>query len=183
MNATVLWRRLDTPGHDACRLVQTADGCQLASTAVFRHDGVSAHLAYSVECGSDWLARRGRVVGWLGARPVEYDIARTPGGAWSLNGVAVASAGCSPDLDFGFTPATNLLPLRRMALAVGQAEDAPAVWLNVEAGVVELLPQRYERRSDSTYWYEAPSVGYAALLEVRPDGFVSRYPGLWEADA
>ncbi len=87
------------------------------------------------------------------------------------------------DLDFGFTPATNLLQLRRLALDEGQAADAPAAWLSaLPAGSLELLPQRYERRTAATYWYEAPSVGYAALLEVAPTGFILRYPGLWEAE-
>jgi uncharacterized protein len=86
------------------------------------------------------------------------------------------------DLDFGFTPATNLLPLRRLALDPGDAADAPAAWLNVVTGVLEPLPQRYEHRAAGTYWYEAPSVGYSALLEVEPTGFVSRYPVLGQVE-
>jgi hypothetical protein len=86
------------------------------------------------------------------------------------------------DLDFGFTPSTNLLQLRRLALAVGQGVDAPAAWLDVSTGALTVLLQRYERRSDTTYWYEAPGFSYAALLEVDPVGFVRRYPGLWEAE-
>lgn len=108
---------------------------------------------------------------------------RTPEGLWTLNGAVVANGHTCPDLDFGFTPATNLLQLRRLDLPVGQAEDAPALWLDIETETVDLLPQRYERRSEATYWYESPSVEYAALLEVTPDGYVSRYPGLWEKDA
>ena len=38
----VLWRRLDTPGHDACRLVRNDAGWQLEGTAVFREDGAMA---------------------------------------------------------------------------------------------------------------------------------------------
>ena len=50
-------------------------------------------------------------------------------------------------------------------------------------GVLQALPQRYERRSATTYWYESPTAGYAELLELAPSGFVRRYPGLWEAVA
>jgi hypothetical protein len=90
-------------------------------------------------------------------------------------------AGCV-DLDLGFTPATNLLQLGRLALTEGQAADAPVAWLDVSAGTLEVLSQRYERRSATTYWYEAPGFGYAGLLEVAPTGFITRYPGLWEAE-
>ena len=41
------------------------------------------------------------------------------------------------------------------------------------------LPQYYERRGEASYWYEAPTVPYRALLEIAPSGFVESYPGLW----
>jgi hypothetical protein len=33
---------------------------------------------------------------------------------------------------------------------------------------------KYERRAKTTCWYEAPSVGYTALLEVIPTSFIQR---------
>lgn len=99
-----------------------------------------------------------------------------------LNGVAVDGLDHLVDLDLGFTPATNLPQLRRVPLAAGEAAEVPVAWLDMPAGRLGLLPQRYERRSESVYWYEAPTVGYAALLEVDPSGFIRRYPGLWEAE-
>jgi hypothetical protein len=151
--------------------------------AVFRHEEAAAQLAYEVVCDLEWRAQQGQVHGWLAAHSVDLSIARTEAGAWTVNGAVVRDVGNCIDLDFGFTPATNLLQLRRLALDAGQAADAPAAWLDVSTGILELLPQRYERRGEATYWYEAPSVGYAALLEVAPSGFIRRYPGLWEAEA
>ena len=58
----------------------------------------------------------------------------------------------------------------------------PVAWLDVEQEARAALHQRYERRSEATYWYESPSAGYRALLEVDGVGFVRRYPGLWEAE-
>lgn len=85
-------------------------------------------------------------------------------------------------LDLSFTPATNFQQLRQLALADGGVSDLPVVWLDVPLSVLRVLPQRYERRGDLTYWYEAPTVGYAALLEITSAGFIRRYPGLWELE-
>jgi hypothetical protein len=180
--AFILWRRLDTPGHDACRLVGRNAGWQLDGTAVFLHGGVPARLAYHVACDVAWYTQQGQVRGWLGSQSIEFSIARTPGGVWTLNGAVVPGLESCVDLDLAFTPATNLLQLRRLALVEGQAADAPAAWLDVSVGSLEVVPQRYERRAEATYWYEAPSVGYTALLEVTPTGFIRRYPGLWETE-
>jgi hypothetical protein len=177
-----LWRRLDAPGHDACRLERSAEGWRLDGTAVYRDDGVPARLDYRIECGPDWVSRRGRVSGWLGTRGVEFVIARSDPGVWTLDGAVVTGLQDCVDLDLGFTPATNLLQLRRVTLAEGAAADVPAAWLDVAAGTLVRLAQRYERRSATTYWYESPRHDYTALLETTPAGFVRRYPELWEME-
>jgi hypothetical protein len=181
--ASILWRRLDTPGHDACGLIEADAGWRLAGTAVFVHEGAPARLDYEIACDRSWRTQRGEVRGWLGAARIDVTIARSPEGGWIRDGAVVPGLDGCVDLDLGFSPATNSIQLRRLALTQGQAADAPAAWLDVTTGALELLVQRYERRSEVTYWYEAPRFDYAALLEVDALGFVRRYPGLWEVEA
>jgi hypothetical protein len=182
MRASALWRRLDTPGHDACMLEELVDGWQLEGTAVFLHEGASARLTYRVVCDNGWATRQGRVHGWVGAQSVDFTAVRTSGGLWTLNGEVVPGLERYVDLDLGFTPATNLLQLRRVALADGESADVPVAWIDAPPATLTALPQRYERRDQLTYWYESPSAGYSALLELAPNGFVRRYPGLWEME-
>jgi hypothetical protein len=181
--ASILWGRLDTPGHDACDLRASERGCKLAGSAVFVHAGRPARLDYSVTCDRSWHTQRGELRGSIGTESVDFTITRSADGLWAHNGAVVRGLEACVDLDLGFSPATNLLQLRRLALPVGSAADAPAAWFDVSSGRLELLFQRYERRSKSTYWYEAPRFNYAALLEVNAVGFVRRYPGLWEVQA
>ena len=63
---------------------------------------------------------------------------------------------------------------------MGIAVDAPAAWLDATSWSLRRLQQRYEHRSPHAYWYSAPEVGYADLLEVDDEGFVRRYPHQWE---
>lgn len=179
---SILWRRLDTPGHDACRLHGDGNSWRLDGAAVFAHQGAPARLVYDVTCNLEWQTQQGRVRGWLGTESLTLDITRTEAGAWSLNGETVPHLDDCFDLDLGFTPATNLLPVRRLALEEGEAADAPAAWLDLATRGVTRLHQRYERRGESVYWYEAPSFDYAAPLDVTMAGFVRQYPGLWEAE-
>jgi hypothetical protein len=63
-----------------------------------------------------------------------------------VNSAAVPGLDGCIDLDFGFTPATNLLHLRRTGLAEGQEADVNVAWFDVPAGALTMLPQRYKRR-------------------------------------
>jgi uncharacterized protein len=170
---------VDVPGHDACRLLQRENGWRLEGTAVYRHETATACLGYRLDCDVDWLSRDGVVSGWLNDRPVEFEIACSRAGEWTLNGREVAQVRGSRDLDFGFTPATNLTQIRRIALAEGHGADVPAAWLDVEKGTLDRLAQRYERRGRRCYWYEAPRFEYRAELDVNEVGFVTTYPALW----
>jgi hypothetical protein len=183
LTQSILWRRLDVPGHDACRLEQGEAGWKLAGAAVFEENGLPACLRYEVECAGNWHTQHGQVHGWVGPYAVAIHITRSEAGNWTLNGRTMAGLEHCVDLDLGFTPATNLLTLRRLSLSIGEAADVSAAWLDASADVLALLPQRYERRSETTYWYEARRFDYAALLEVDPTGFIHRYPGLWEAES
>jgi hypothetical protein len=178
----ILWRRLDVPGHDACRLVQQDGGWRLKGTAVFQHERAPACLAYEVVCDTLWQTREGFVNGWVGKNQVEFHVAFTPGGKWTLNGQVLNLEGCI-DLDLGFTPATNLFHLQRAALKIGQAIDMPVAWLDSDAGTLGILHQRYERRTSQDYWYEAPRFDYFALLHVNSAGFIEKYPKLWKMEA
>lgn len=166
----------------ACLLEEDGSGWRLSGTAVFRQERASASLAYEVAGDRSWRTQCGKVSGWLGEKGLEFEVIRSAAGAWIVNGEVVRGLDGLVDLDFGFTPATNLPQLRRVDLAVGQAADVPVAWLDVFAGTLTLLPQRYERRGETAYWYESPTVPYAGLLEVGPSRFISRYPGLWEAE-
>ena len=181
--ASILWHRLDLPGHDACRLDRHGDAWQLDGTALFRQaDARIAQLHYRVRCDSHWHTQWSTVRGWLGGSALDWSVVRGAHGEWKFNDVAVPEVAHCVDLDLGFTPATNLIALRRLNLQPGEAADAPAAWLDLEEGGLNLLAQRYERRSDTGYWYTAERFDYAALLDVSAEGFVRDYPGLWLAE-
>ena len=60
-----------------------------------------------------------------------------------------------------------------------KGRSVPVASFDVDSATLIELPQSYERRAEASYWYEAPTVPYQALLEIAPNGFVQSYPGLW----
>ena len=178
MSEFAAWIRLDRPGRDAALLEPSSGGWLLRGAAAFDHDGGSAAVAYQVEVDARWETKRGIVSGSLGDKAIQHEIERDNAG-WRLNGVRIEGLEQLVDLDYGFTPATNVLQLSRSALKVGERAEVPVAWFDLDSTSLIELPQIYERRTESTYWYEAPTVPYQGLLEIAPNGFVQSYPGLW----
>lgn len=175
----VLWRRLDLPGHDHARLSPRDGGWLLSGTALFAHDGLPCRLDYRVLCDAAWRTESATVEGWAGSGPVRAHLAADAHRRWRLDGAEQPRVEGCVDVDLGFTPATNLLALRRLALPVGAAAEVRSAWLDFPGFAMEPLPQRYRRTGESTYAYESSGGAFTAELRVSPAGFVTHYPGLW----
>jgi hypothetical protein len=181
---TILWRRLDRPGHEAARLVFHAPFWQLTGTAVFAESGAPCRLEYQVTCDPSWRTRHAQLTGWFGNKRVVCTISADARHHWRLDGHSCPDlAGCV-DLDLSFSPATNLLPIRRLALPVGQAAPVRAAWLRFPECRLEPLQQRYHRMDAERYRYEsgAGAEPFRAELLVTPVGFVADYAGLWRVE-
>jgi hypothetical protein len=122
------------------------------------------------------------VTGWLDMTPVDVAIDVDDTRKWTLNGRSCpALQGCD-DIDLSFSPATNLLPIRRARAAVGARVSVRAAWLRFPELTLEPLDQTYERVSESRYRYESRGGSFVAMLETNAVGFVTHYPGLWQVE-
>jgi hypothetical protein len=90
-------------------------------------------------------------------------------------------AGCT-DLDLNFSPSTNLVPIRRLNLAVGEEAAVRAAWLRFPSFTLEPLDQHYRRLDETTWRYESAGGSFVAELQVNEAGFVTLYPGIWQAE-
>ncbi len=180
---TILWRRLDRPGHEAARLSRRGEDWNLAGTAVFVHEGEPCRLDYSILCDSAWRTSEALVEGWVGGEPVRIEIAASLSGPWRVNGAERPEVEGALDLDLNFSPSTNLLPIRRLGLAVGGEAKVRAAWLRFPSFTLEPLDQSYRRLGPSRYRYESGGGRFAAELKVNATGFVTLYPGFWRSEA
>ena len=101
------------------------------------------------------------------------------GARWTVNGVEQRETVSCVDVDLGFTPATNLIALRRLALRIGDQMEAPAAYLRFPELTLERLDQSCQKLSATEYLYESPSFGYSGILQVNDYGAVIIYPDLW----
>jgi hypothetical protein len=181
-DASVIWRRLDVPGHEAARLAPQDSEWHLSGTAVFADAGRACSLEYLVVCDRDWRTRSGLVRGWLGDELIALEII-AESGRWRLNGTETPAVDGCVDLDLNFSPSTNLIPIRRLDLAVGAGARVRAAWLRFPDFVLEPLDQMYERTGIESYRYESSGGSFVRDLSVNAAGFVIDYPDLWQLES
>ncbi|HZN62310.1 MAG TPA: putative glycolipid-binding domain-containing protein [Planctomycetota bacterium] len=179
---SILWERLDLPGHEACALMEGRGRLELSGTAIFSHRGSPCALRYSVETAEGGRTRRARVEGIVGRHPVDIRIRADRRRRWTINGRPCPQVEGCEDVDLNFSPSTNTLPIRRLSLAVGDRASVRAAWLRFPDFTFHPLDQVYHRKSRSSYRYGSSS-GFSAVVEVNSAGLVTRYGGVWKAVA
>lgn len=178
------WRRLDVPGREDARVEQTSDGWRLTGQLDVEEEGVPARLRYRIDCDEAWRTRSALIEGEMGGRPVRFDLAADGAGQWTRDGQPVPEVAGAMDVDLGFTPATNTLPIRRLGLAVGGSAPVRSAWLRFPELRLEPLEQTYTREAEHAFRYRADVDGepFTARLDTDAFGRVLRYEGLWEAE-
>ena len=179
----VIWKWNDRPGHETCHLIAVDQGWRLTGAAVLVWEVQACRLDYLIDCDAQWVTRSAVVTGWVGDRTIDVTVTREPGGEWRQNGkVCEDLAGCI-DIDLNFSPSTNLLPIRRLDLGVGEAATVRAAWLRFPSFALEPLDQTYTRLENRTYRYESGGGRFVADLTVDDAGLVIDYGKIWSREA
>ncbi len=176
---TVLWKSKRESSVEYCALYQVDDGFSLSGTVLLALDEQPAFIEYQVTCDAGWRTKNAAID--VQMSDVHYKItliADSEQRWWHNDKEVVACRGCV-DVDLGFTPATNTLPIRRLDFDEASSHDTTATWLRFPELTVEPLPQRYTRLSTGRYCYESFRSGFSADLEVDEQGLVTRYGELW----
>lgn len=165
----ITWRALVWPGHESAALFADRNSWVLQGSATFAYEKQPCRLDYVIRCDEQWRSRDVHVEGWIGNRVVNID-AR----------VDAFPPDCI-DADLNFSPSTNLLPIRRLNLNIGDTAAVRAAWLRFPSLQFEPLEQRYTRLAEDRYRYESTS--FRAELQVTPAGFPLDYEKVWVAEA
>ena len=150
---------------------------------MFSHEQQPCRLDYQVVCDAAWRTLSTSVEGWLGTAGIAIQIKTDAAGGWWLNEVEQPDIEGCIDIDLNFSPSTNLLPIRRLNLAIGETASVKAAWLRFPSFKLEPFPQQYHRLEENLYRYESAGGQFVADLKVNHSGLVVEYADLWKAEA
>ena len=126
----IVWRRLDVPGLEWAEIDRGASSSRLAGSAIVVEDDVSHRLEYAIELDAAGRTRTVRVDAWVGAAaPVRIELQADGQGRWERDGAVVIDSAACLDVDLGFSPLTNSLPIWRLDIAAGGSQDIETAWL------------------------------------------------------
>jgi hypothetical protein len=197
MTRQIIWIPWDGPGAEHVHLAPSADGLAADGLAVGLAFDLPLRVVYRIVCDGQWATRLVRVA-LLDGSGVELALESDGAGHWrdALGDRTLPQLDGCLDVDLGFTPLTNTLPIKRLHLEQGhsaeiavamiaphliapeQPEGEPALTLRIARA-----PQRYTCLEDSPggtrVRFESLSSDFSATLTLDADALVVEYPGLF----
>lgn len=179
----ILWHCASLASSEHASLVEMEDGCRLRGLAVLPLGGEPCHITYDVLCNRDWRPTSCRVTVALANAVRTFELRRDDAGLWEYDGVAVPSLLNCSDVDLGWTPATNVIPVRRLDLRVGDTASIIAAWVRFPELDVIANEQHYTRVAVDRWRYRSGEYDFELLVD-EPSGLVLEYGhDLWKAAA
>ena len=178
------WRhRGARDGFEAVFFAAAGAGLRVEGQTVAAEDGRPFSVGYAIEVDERRHTRSARVWGRSADGQREVALAADGAGRWTVDDVAAPHLDGCLDVDLESSALTNAFPMQRLALAPGQAADAPAAYVRAFGLDVERLEQRYVRLDDGTeegrrYDYAAPAFGFRCEIAYDAAGLVLDYPGI-----
>lgn len=178
------WRRLDGRGHEQARFERLGSGFGLSGVLQIQEEDDLVQLRYSIECDERFCTRLVQVEGEAHGKPFFLGMEADGEGHFGRQGIPLAEFDGIYDIDLGFTPSTNTLPIRRLELRVGEVAAVKTAWLRYPELHLERLEQTYLREGRNLYLFRAIVDGEPFSARLRTDdlGRVVLYEGLWESE-
>jgi hypothetical protein len=173
--STVLWQRSDRVFLECGRLDQDDSGFVLSGEALYRGRSGPTVARYLIRANERWYTQHLdlRVEEPTGTSTLLLD--RDPDGRWRRDGEPLDLEFPCDDVDLAFSPSTNMLPIRRLGLQVGESAPVRVAWIQVPSLKVRAAEQIYERTGATAYRFKGRFGSYH--IEVDNQGMVMDYPG------
>lgn len=176
----LLWEAWDEPGLEHLALRLDADGVLADGVMLGVHGGRRVRVRYLIRCDAGWRAREVRVeADVLPARAL--DLLADGTGHWRLRGGETIPAldGCV-DVDLYASAFTNTLPIRRLRLEPGGAEELRVAYIALPTLELARAHQRYtlltRSAAESRWRYEGLGTDFVEEIRADADGLVLEYP-------
>lgn len=181
--ATAAWRHLGArEGFEALFPVRVAGAWRVEGWTAAVEEGVGWGVRYAIVVDDDGRTREARVECRHRGGTAEAIVEGDGRGAWAVNGEPAPHLDGCLDVDLEASAFTNAFPVRRLALGVGEAAEAPAAYVRAPGLAVERLEQTYVRLPDADggarYDYASPAFEFRVVLAYDAGGLVIDYPGL-----
>lgn len=179
----VVWHSSIFASSEHASLHEYEHGYRLQGVAALPLGDTPCHIDYAVILDREWQPTEARVMTATPAGVRELALRSDHGDGWRLNGVPAPHLQACGDVDLGWTPATNTIPIRRLGVEVGETATIAAAWVRFPELDVARNIQRYTRLAKDRWRYRSGDYDFELVTDPTSGLVISYGDDLWRAAA
>ena len=181
--ASASWRHVQArEGFESTFFRPQRSGYRIEGHTTAVEQGEVWAVRYAISLDERWITRGARIWGWAVSGEYETTLDADGLGHWEVDGKPRPEINGCFDVDLESSACTNMIPMRRLELRVGQTAKAPAAYVRACDVRVERLEQTYTRLRDDgstqRYRYRSPGFAFESVLVYDASGVTLDYPGI-----
>lgn len=176
---TILWRKLPNSGLEFCQFALEHE-ISFRGEVIINNEINPIYVSYLVECDIEGNTKSAEILQRTEDGEARIYLHRDNKNRWYKNDIEIKEVFGLLDIDIGVTPSTNILPIRRLKLELGESKELSAVWVRFPELSIHALEQKYTRIQKDLYLYESIVSGYKAEIKVDHNCIVQSYESEWE---
>jgi hypothetical protein len=179
----LFWQALHTTGLEHCSLDIYNSAIRADGLVIGVENDVPFRVRYRLSIDERWHVTSVLVSDLTGAGADVYLISNGEGAWFDKVGKPVPALDGCIDVDIAVTPFTNMLPIRRLNLAVGEMREIAVTYIQPTENMhISRVMQQYSCVSDAETQsvYRFTQADFSADITVDQYGLVITYPGLFQ---
>jgi hypothetical protein len=179
----IVWHCALLASSEHCTFIENDDGFRFLGVVVVPLGELPCHIEYSIDVDRRWHTRgvATTIVTPLGTRHI--NIRSLLSDRWEVDGTLMTQLEGCDDVDLGWSPVTNTMPIRRLDLGVGESRDITAAWIRFPELDVVRNVQTYTRLAGDRWRYQSGDYEFELLVEPATGLVLAYGDELWRAAA
>jgi uncharacterized protein len=179
----ILWHCPPLSSSEHASLLETRDGYRLQGVAALPLGDSPCHIVYTVFADRQWQPREARATITTPSGARELVLCSDEASGWQLDGDPASHLDGCRDVDLGWTPATNTVPIRRLGLQAGESATISAAWVRFPELDVVSNVQCYTRLANDRWQYRSGDYDFELVTDPATGLVLSYGDDLWRAAA
>jgi uncharacterized protein len=180
MQTNILWKGREYESLENCLVTISNEGSDIRSTIVGHYESTIYQVNYLIKTNALWETISVEIQARHSGQTQTIKFESDGKGRWKDNGKSLPQFDGCIEIDIPLTPFTNTLPINRLKLDVNQTELIRVIYMDLLAGEIKPVHQKYTRVSPFAYHYENVPNDFEANILVDELGLVVDYPTLFE---
>ncbi|REC72029.1 hypothetical protein DRF60_20405 [Chryseobacterium elymi] len=175
----ILWKGLANQSLEYFKIEKKDGSLTVNSKIIGIQEDIVFAVTYHLLINDSWFINEFTIITEINSTITSYT-GKKRNNTWEINNMLEPEFTNVNYIDISLSPFTNSLPINNLMFKEHRPRNIDVIYIDILRGHIKRVKQRYTKLDTFSFSYENIDSDFKAILTVDNNGFVEKYPGLFE---